>query len=201
MIIFLDIDGVLVHAQHNPSQKTIVSDFDPKCVENLNRLCDALGDVEIVIESDWLFHHDFEELVGILKNAGVKAPITDRVPKKMSDGKPQQIWNWLDENYPDHTSKDVPFLIIDDDEINRYAKWIPDHKMLQILDGWERGGLCFRHIFKFLPSHHSMICPECGGELVKKPNIGEGVRTCGDCGCGWHILKTSDPYRGLVPKE
>lgn len=198
MFIFLDMDGVLVHAQHNPSNKTVVVDIDPKCVENLNRLCEALsliGKVEIVIESDWLYSHDIDEMRGFLKNAGVKAPIIDGVPKKMSDGKVNQIWNWLELNHPDHTSKNVPFLIIDDDPIGVGVSWIPAHKRLQILDGWERGGLCFRNIFKFLPSHHSMICPECGGELVKRSKTGEGTKHCGDCGTGWYILKTSSGPR------
>lgn len=192
-LVFLDIDGVLVHLNHNPSGRMPYEDFDPKCIANLNRLCEMLGDVEIVIESDWLLTDDIDKVRGLLKNAGVKAPIIDGVPKRRDNSKAQQIWNWFDLNDPDFTNQ---FLIIDDDPVAKWCHWIKPHNMLQVEDGWENGGLCFSHIKPFSSTFiKALSCPECGGELVKRSKTGEGTKHCGDCGTGWYILKTSSGHR------
>lgn len=50
----------------------------------------------------------------------------------------------------------------------------------------------------YCPRHNPskpVSCPQCFGELTKKKDVGEGVKHCKECGCGWFILKTSQPKR------
>jgi DNA-binding LacI/PurR family transcriptional regulator len=128
-VIFLDIDGVLVTAQHLmripreqierelPGVRWSFQPFAPEAVEALNWLTDQTG-ATIVISSTWRLGRSLPELRQILKHQGVTGLIIDCTPRLLEpNGWKQQergheIQHWLD-----HTHHDIHnFVIIDDDE-------------------------------------------------------------------------------------
>ena len=62
--LFLDIDGVLIHEEWYLSgipstMNTMESNFDPKCVERVNRIINETG-CELVVSSSWRLGVDLE---------------------------------------------------------------------------------------------------------------------------------------------
>ena len=75
-VIFLDIDGVLNSIRWfdnlydtNSSLAYPQSDFDPECVERLNRICDATG-AKLVITSDRRVSELIREVLPVVGVAG-----------------------------------------------------------------------------------------------------------------------------------
>ncbi len=86
MHIFVDIDGVLAtedtwdrwYAEGRPSGARHRL-LDPDCVACVQVLCDRVGG-RIVISSSWRTLYDWHELVGVLRRAGLEAPIIGATP-------------------------------------------------------------------------------------------------------------------------
>lgn len=143
MIVFLDIDGVLVtlRAQTKPG---IVKTFDKEAVEALNKLTDALG-AKIVISSSWRHLYTVEELQGILANAGVKAPVIGETPtKRFNDERGAEI-----NTYRRDTVFEGDYLVIDDD-IYDIIDFVPEDKILHVEDGWSEAGLTMEMVNDYL---------------------------------------------------
>ena len=148
MIVFLDIDGVLVHLNHNPSGRKLRQDFDPNCVKVLNKLCKETS-AKIVVSSSWRHFHPFLELLDILEEGGVTTEVIGKTPMIINRG--DEILKWIQDN--NYTG---PFLIIDDDvfDIEPYED-IPRDSIIHVDGGWENGGLKDSHIERIL--HRGMI--------------------------------------------
>lgn len=127
-IIFLDIDGVLNHeafykdrhekikrGEELPSHP--LDEIDPKCVQNLNRLCDETG-ANVVISSSWR-HSGFQYCVDALHGSGFTGCIIDITPNLRGDGclRGNEILQWIKSNkeivgeYYQFTE----YVILDDD--------------------------------------------------------------------------------------
>jgi hypothetical protein len=143
MIIFLDIDGVIVHLAHNPSGHTIRQDFDPACIKVLNRLTDET-DADIVISSCWRHYHTLQELKDMFEKAGIHAKIIDVTPTGRDRG--DEILEWIHNN--EYTGD---YLIVDDDigDIEIYDE-IPPECIIHVKDGFLTGGLKDEHINQVL---------------------------------------------------
>jgi hypothetical protein len=143
MIIFLDIDGVLVHLEYNPSARRLRQDFDPKCVAVLNRLVKETG-AKIVISSTWRHLYPLAKLRDIFEEAGFTGEIIGVTPIIINRG--DEILKWIqDNNYEGH------YLVIDDDvfDIEPY-KDIPHENIIHVKDGFETGGLKEEHVSAIL---------------------------------------------------
>lgn len=163
-VIFLDIDGVLVHWQYRVTQGYFYEDFDPACVENLNRLA-ASKKAKIVISSSWRLFHDFEWLQEKFKSSGVIAEVIDVTPEETNvskDSMPrlsteydeqnkfmadvsrgEQIKKWIEENNPDD------FLIIDDN-VDDIIPFFDKEKIIHVKDGTTSNGLKWEHLEEHL---------------------------------------------------
>ncbi len=141
-IIFLDIDGVLLNRKTiGKIRKEVelpiegesigfirlsLSQLDPECIANLNRVTDAT-DAKIVISSSWRYNFrekaQFPFLVDYLKECGVTGEIIGRTPiyseyrDEVLQGsrlvgvyaRGREIQMWLDAN-----PKAESFVIVDD---------------------------------------------------------------------------------------
>jgi hypothetical protein len=148
MIIFLDIDGVLVHLTHNPSGRKLRKDFDPACVAVLNRLVKETG-AKIVISSTWRHFDPLDELRGKFTEAGFEGEIIGVTPMIINRG--DEILKWIRDN--NYTGR---FIVIDDDvyDIEPYED-IPRESIIHVEDGWLAGGLKDEHVSPIL--HSGMI--------------------------------------------
>lgn len=147
-VVFLDIDGVLYHAgegcEYDPPAGVHTYyecfRFDKSCIEQLNRLTDAM-DAEIVISSTWRLHDPFGDLVRFLRGQGVKARIIGRTPRLPGEVRGLEILNWL-------KGQDRDYVVIDDDD--DITPHVPKEKFIHTLGGFHEGGLKKEHIDKFL---------------------------------------------------
>jgi hypothetical protein len=152
-IVFLDIDGVLVHWKYTPDKSGIITptientleEFDPQCVENLNILLFSLPAPKIVISSDWRLWYSQHELEYMLKEAGVRFPVIGTTTKNSNYSRGIQIKMWLEAN--NHNDTDI---IIIDDWIDGITELFPDSNIIHVKNGLEEYGLKFKHIERFL---------------------------------------------------
>lgn len=127
MIIFLDIDGVML-PYLSEYLKTRHEDgdypFKPESVEALNNIVDRLN-AKIVISSTWRTSRTIERMKEIFKNRGVTGEIIDYTPMLGGD-RGEEIQTWLDmHDYDD-------FIIIDDEMkgiINHFPRY--NHHVLR----------------------------------------------------------------------
>lgn len=112
-VVFLDIDGVLIHHKSIPIHTAHKA--DPDCVERLNQITDATG-AKIVVSSTWRM---FDRIDAILKDWGVKAEVFGKTPNgyhkeeiiALGVTRGKEINAWLRE-----TEFDIEkFVILDDD--------------------------------------------------------------------------------------
>lgn len=111
-IVFLDIDGVLIH--HGSIPKHTPRKADPECVARLNKITDATG-AKIVISSTWRTMDDIEKT---LDRWGITAEIWGKTPSGYDPGRislgvtrGNEINTWLVES----KFKIDSFVILDDD--------------------------------------------------------------------------------------
>lgn len=139
-VVFLDIDGVLVTKTHLldlQEQGKRMTDaigrhlFDPKCVANLKRILDVTG-AKIVLSSAWKMF-GFETFTEMWKERGCPGEIMDFTPKKLTSGRGDEIWLWL--NDPDRVGLVESFVIIDDDVWDLHNDQM--HRVVQTT--WEHG--------------------------------------------------------------
>ena len=146
MIVFLDIDGVLIHKHKS---------FDPACVAALDSLCTRTK-ADIVLSTAWRLLYTLEELKYIFHTAGIDAKIIDKTPMIIHRG--DEILRWIRD-----TSYTGDFIIIDDDidDIVIYED-IPRRCIMHIKDGWTKGGLTQEKVDKFLKYRDKISEAETG---------------------------------------
>ena len=114
-IIFLDIDGVLNNPKTwglRPHHKA----FSKKCVDFFNDIILATN-ADIVITSTWRNLFKFDDLIEILRSAGVAGNIIDKTPSIRFHGaeRGDEIARWLDRTSEEVGFKIKEFVILDDD--------------------------------------------------------------------------------------
>jgi hypothetical protein len=137
-ILFLDLDGVLVHVQHFPSKKEgviVVEDFDPKCVDRLNKVIETTG-ASVVIHSTWIWVDSKEKIFNKLEESGFKFM-----------NKIHRDWAALDHR-DKHTA--IAMWLLKHPEVKEYVvlddEKIGDHPQVKIFDGWFNKGLQDTHV-------------------------------------------------------
>lgn len=131
MLVFLDIDGVLIHRRP---------------VAALNRLC-VETDGQIVLSSTWRLRRTMEQCGALLSAMGITAPCVG------ATGAPQgnrghEILDWRMET-PDCFTQD--YVVITND-IWDIVPLIPPSNIIYVREGWYRGGLTMEHVYRFLES-------------------------------------------------
>jgi HAD domain in Swiss Army Knife RNA repair proteins len=129
--LFLDIDGVLNNYPHYEAmfktyppavrnemtrQERDQIDFDPANVAQLERICMAQPELEIVISSTWRCLNTLPEIRGYIKTAGgerASSIIVGKTPyqPELLKIRGQEIQRWL----IDQMEENVPYVILDDD--------------------------------------------------------------------------------------
>lgn len=136
MILFLDIDGVLVNRE-------VVRDrykFYAPAVTALNRFC-AIPECRIVVSSAWRVGRTTEELNKLFKENGVGLEVIGKTRSdSFSSNRGEEILDWIEEN-----NYNGPYIVIDD-EIFDIAPFIPSHKILYIKNGLEEEGITDKHV-------------------------------------------------------
>lgn len=133
-ILFLDIDGVLVHHSYNPTPGTgLLDHMDPKCVKIINDLCKDLGLV-VVVHSTWVHVDPPEHIMARLKEAGFELHHLhhDWVCNSTRD-KSAAIASWI-LKHPEATA----YLVIDDEKIGT-------HPQVQVFSGMFTKGIQLHH--------------------------------------------------------
>lgn len=83
--VFLDIDGVLTtedtwEAWYEAGQpRNLAALFDPACVAFVQALCARSG-AQVVISSSWRRVHGWDELMTVLREVGLTAPVVGATP-------------------------------------------------------------------------------------------------------------------------
>lgn len=140
-VIFLDIDGVLNTDEHlRATTQQLMTElgcstfrdfhhafwggripveslgklFFPPCVERFNRFV-VLTNAQIVLSTSWRKHRSLDEMIAILKQAGVERAPCAMTPYKLSSNKSMEISWWLRDNPLDN------FVVFDDDPIHLSA--------------------------------------------------------------------------------
>jgi len=125
-LVFLDVDGVLNHSgmwDDPPPRSSCPAtlefrreQFDPACVERVERLCTSTGAV-VVISSSWRIAHSLAELRCMLRCRGLQAAVvgaTPRLPDRDIDAqrieRGHEIRTWLDAH-----GRGLPFVVLDGD--------------------------------------------------------------------------------------
>lgn len=121
-VLFLDIDGVLNSSSWINSNKGRkhgeFNKINPWCVENLNKIIDAIPDLKIVLSSSWRILYSLEEVQAILKINGFKSVLYDKTSNGVlsedelciESGRGTEIKLWLTE-HPECKQ----FAIVDDE--------------------------------------------------------------------------------------
>ena len=118
-IIFLDIDGVIWTGNHDRIVRNLyedsyshMDDFDPKTVEQLNRILSTDPQIHIVISSSWRLSHTLDWLKEHFESQGFvfADKIIGTTPELINKERGWEIDNWLN-NHP-YIDK---FVILDDD--------------------------------------------------------------------------------------
>lgn len=111
-IIFLDIDGVMVTTRSMiPSDKYFGHQFDPSCVQHLNKIV-AITHANVVISSSWREGRTLSQLKSIFQENGIGDCIVGMTPC-LGEGviRGREIQTYLN----DCSDVDA-FIIIDDEE-------------------------------------------------------------------------------------
>lgn len=134
MIIFLDIDGVLV-----THREVRGNTFNSRCVKNINKLCDLYENTKIVVTSMWRLGKSLDQLKELLTSQGITSEVIGKTEDHFGDGsqdmpRGKEILEWLNNN--NYTG---PYLVVDD-EIGDILEHIPTENILWVEDGLFRRG-------------------------------------------------------------
>jgi hypothetical protein len=154
MLIFLDIDGVLVHAGNHNSAVFLNWDFDPECVAVLNHLIESVNDPQIVLSSAWRMF-GMEKMNKKLGMCGVKAKIIGLTGHDKEGIRGKEIADVLTD-FPG-----MEYLIIDD-SIEDIVEFHPRSNIIHVDNGWYTDGLKNEHVdfwLKIYRGEHGII--EC----------------------------------------
>lgn len=147
MIIFLDIDGVLVTADswHNGRQ------MDQDCVQRLNHFCHS-NKVDVVVSSTWRIGHTLDSLKKELQSHGITVNIIGMTPQRR-DGRGNEILEWI------KTNKYTGDYFVLDDDIEDIKYVIPEYRIIHIPYGLYDEGLSFGHI-RIMEFHMGLYPPK-----------------------------------------
>jgi hypothetical protein len=152
MLIFLDIDGVLVHVGNHNSDAFLGWDFDPKCVAVLNHLIESINDPQIILSSAWRMY-GMQKMNKNLEMCGVKAKIIGLTGHDKEGIRGKEIADVLTD-FPG-----MEYVIVDDEVCD-----IEDHhlgtKIIEVDNGWYTGGLKNEHVdfwLKIYRREHGII--------------------------------------------
>lgn len=135
MVLFVDIDGVLITRQSMRRFKS-ARVFDPNCVRNFNFIIKNINP-DIVVSSTWRIKRDIPELIALFRKFGAEGNIIGKTPHISYDRGQRglEIHRWLTE------AKYSGDFVVIDDEVSDMGDLLP--KVVQTnMDG----GLCFRHV-------------------------------------------------------
>lgn len=116
MHVFLDIDGVLATEATwdrwfadggRPDRRGLL--FDEDCVKHVQALCERL-DAKVVVSSSWRELYSWEALVGLLRGAGLRAPIVGVTPLHPDRHRGAEIAAWM----ASHGLEDGDVLVLED---------------------------------------------------------------------------------------
>jgi hypothetical protein len=140
MILFLDIDGVLV----NRGVVTQRDTFYPPAVTALNQFC-AIPDCRIVITSAWRVGRSVENLAELFKSNDVGLEVVGKTASaKYGSKRGEEILDWIEEN--NYTG---PYIVIDDETFD-IDPFIPSHKIIHVKGGLAEEGLTKAHINTYI---------------------------------------------------
>ena len=126
-IVFLDIDGVLAsQASYNRYKSTFAPVgvnpqmdhryLDRYCTQRVQTLCDVAG-ASIVVSSDWRLGYDTDDLIGMLREAGLTAEVKGITPSGGS--REAEVRSWMN----DHGLDDDAVVILEDARDMGHLKW------------------------------------------------------------------------------
>jgi hypothetical protein len=140
MILFLDIDGVLVTRETVRERNK----FYAPAVAALNRFC-AVPDARIVVTSAWRVGRTVEELNRLFGHNNVAIRVIDKTDdSSFNKDRGQEILDWIEkERY------NGPYIVIDD-EIFDIVPHIPNHKIIHVKHGLSEEGLTDKHVQDYL---------------------------------------------------
>lgn len=107
--LFLDVDGVLnsdtwYHEEWDKDHYYPQGDFDPTCVERINKVVRETG-CKVVVSSSWRADSDLQQ---VFTKAGLDFTIYDITP--FGDHRGKEIQDWLDTQ-----TEPYVYAIVDDD--------------------------------------------------------------------------------------
>lgn len=91
--MFLEIEGSLYHCMNGNFSSSVEKRIDPKCVKNLNKICDEC-DAGIVITSTYRIGKTTRELQKMLSRHGFSGKVIGKTPKT-NKGSGFEILTWL----------------------------------------------------------------------------------------------------------
>ena len=142
-IVFLDMDGVLVHHRCPHDGGTFITNGDPVCVERLARILRG-ANARIVLHSTWAYVDSREYLINWFRGFGIdKFLHPDFICMSTDPGKrdkAEAIDTWLSE-HPDVDR----YIILEDEQLYGITD-ARRGKLIHILAGWEKGGLQDKHV-------------------------------------------------------
>lgn len=120
MKLFLDIDGVMVHA--NPHRKVDHDEdgfyrFDIRAVEALTYLLDHTKVEEIILSTSHRFSFSLSKWQQLLSDRGIKVPIVSRIELAMipQTSRCAEIQEWIHDR---HLQNDEILILDDDSSLN-----------------------------------------------------------------------------------
>lgn len=135
VIIFLDIDGVMVVGYHNkkkvfPWGKHFL--FDKKCVDVLNAIYDEIP-FEIVISSDWRNQFEFDGLIKMFQEFKIKAPVVDITNKSIiyDSNLDRGRFHEIEEYVKKHNNEILAWVAVDDLKLYDLEHFVETPKWLE----------------------------------------------------------------------
>jgi len=137
VIVYLDFDGVLNgRATRGPDPMRddpialAASALSPQRARLVDRLCHEAG-ASIVVHSSWRLSWTYTELVALLREVGIMAPIIGVAPV-------HAVARDLAISADIAARKPRAYVILDDEDWFRYDPWAEDRV---ITTNWDRGGI------------------------------------------------------------
>ena len=140
-IIFLDIDGVLNHADflYDRADRAEAGEhlhpdgaIDPECVEHLNAIIEATG-AKVVVSSTWRLFRSCEKLQWCLDQKGFSGEVIGKTTSEDMETRGLQIDQWV-------RGHEVGSFVILDDDLDVYP-----HADRHVKTDFMHGGLQGEH--------------------------------------------------------
>ncbi len=140
-IIFTDIDGVLKPFE---AHKLGMYDFYPPCVDNYNKIFEAIPDLKIVVSSAWrnekyIVEERLPSMIEIFKRNGIIGEVIDitdtyPTPKEgawdMTKERAFEVSLWLGDQFWMEDKIIEQFIILDDDDLGFSSIFEPEQYLI-----------------------------------------------------------------------